>query len=234
MKFITRVLGGILALSFTLFFPLIGSECANRSAGANAITWLYLHHIVQMALAFLTILLIVVFSKKQRLSNWGLNLHEWRWSVKTASLFAVVWFVISLVLSILFTFPSQIQYELTATNIISDLTFDFVLTGFSEEILFRGLIMGVLLLSWRGSIRIGSFKISVAGIVATVLFSLAHIGIDYRTLSITAIYPLQLVFTTGLGLFYAVMRDKTGSLVGPIIAHGASDGLVTVVQLILR
>ena len=234
MKFVTRVFGGILALSFTFFFPLIGSECANRSAGASAITWLYVHHIVQMALAYFTILMIVIFSKKQRLSNWGLNLRAWRWSVKTASLFALVWFVISLVLSILFTFPSQIQYELTATNIISDLTFDFGLTGFSEEILFRGLIMGVLLLSWRGFIRIGSFKISVAGVVATVLFSLAHIGIDYRTLSITAIYPLQLVFTTGLGLFYAVMRDKTGSLVGPIIAHGASDGFVTVVQLILR
>jgi membrane protease YdiL (CAAX protease family) len=42
---------------------------------------------------------------------------------------------------------------------------------------------------------------------------------------------MQLLFCTGLGLFYAVMREKTDSLVGPIAAHGASDGLLTVIQL---
>ncbi len=36
-----------------------------------------------------------------------------------------------------------------------------------------------------------------------------------------------------LGLFYAIMREKSGSLLGPVLAHGVSDGTITVVKLLL-
>jgi membrane protease YdiL (CAAX protease family) len=126
-----------------------------------------------------------------------------------------------------------IDYDLTTSNIISDLFFDFVITGLSEEILFRGLIMGLLLKAWQGFLGTGRPGISLAGIFAAVLFSPAYIGIDWQALEIAYFNPLQLVFSMRLGLFYAFMMDKSNSLLGPVIAHGASDGLITVINLML-
>ena len=222
---------GILAsLFFTLAYPQIGCILANSYVKNFSIGWLYIHHSVQMILAIITIFLITVISKK-KICNWGLNLNHWQWSVKIASIFAIVWFTISLLLNLIFSFQSQVTYELNTANIISDLFFDFILTGFSEEILFRGLIMGILLHTWKGNLNIGSFQISIAGVVSTLFFAIAHIGIDYESFTINNISPMQLIFVVGLGLFYAIMRDKTKSLLGPIIAHGASDGLITVIQI---
>jgi membrane protease YdiL (CAAX protease family) len=84
-----------------------------------------------------------------------------------------------------------------------------------------------------GNLKIGKLTISYSVIISTLLFSLAHIGINYNTLSIESINYMQLIFTFGLGMFYAVMREKSGSLLGPIIAHGISDGSITVIQLVL-
>lgn len=223
----------ILAVVITFLYPEIGSRIAFMYSGWFDIKWLYIHHLVQMALAFITISLFILFSKNQSFTDWGFNLNRWKWSVRAALVFAAIWFIISLVINIIFTTPSVINYNLTASNIISDLFFDFVVTGFSEEILFRGLIMGLLLKTWQGFLGTARSGISLAGVFAAVLFSLAHIGIDWQALEITYFNPLQLVFTMGLGLFYAFMMDKTNSLLGPVIAHGASDGLITVINLIL-
>ncbi len=93
--------------------------------------------------------------------------------------------------------------------------------------------MGLLLFYWPGRLKIGAFKLSYAAIISTLLFSMAHIGFNFQTLSIDNIDAMQLVFTTGLGLFYAIMRERSGSLLGPALAHGVSDGTITVVQLLL-
>jgi membrane protease YdiL (CAAX protease family) len=217
---------------FTFVFPQVGCKLADFCEYGFSIRWLYIHHSVQLLLALITIFLISI-SLKNKVYSWGFNFNNWQWSLKIASVFAIVWFVISLILNLIFKFPSQINYELTPHNIVSDLFFDFVLTGLSEEILFRGLIMGILLHTWKGNLNIGNFQVSTAGIITALLFALAHIGIDYESFTISNISPMQLIFAVGLGLFYAIMRDKTKSLLGPLIAHGVSDGLITVIQLII-
>lgn len=147
--------------------------------------------------------------------------------------FAAGWIIITVVLNLLFSFTNHITYDKTFINITADLFFDFVFTGLSEEVLFRGLIMGLLLLYWPGEFKTGVFRISYAAIISTLLFSLAHIGINYKSLTVENIDIVQLLFTTGLGLFYAIMRERSGSLLGLVIAHGVSDGTITVVQLLL-
>jgi cation transport ATPase len=69
--------------------------------------------------------------------------------------------------------------------------------------------MGVLYTSMKGALRIGPFTISHAGLVATALFSLAHIGITLHPLQIVYFDPVQIAFTLGLGLFYAIMFDRS-------------------------
>lgn len=228
----TKISGVLIALIITLLYPRLGCIVANNNAIAFNMEWMYIHHSVQLLLALLSIILIIIFSNS-KYRDWGLSTKKWRWSVKTALCFALGWLVISLVINLITGAEARIAYEPGSFNIASDLFFDFVLTGFSEEVLFRGLIMGILLITWQGNIKIGNFKISIAGIIASLLFALAHIGIDYQTMTISSISLMQLLFALGLGLFYAWMRDKTNSLIGPIIAHGASDGILTIILLVL-
>ena len=96
------------------------------------------------------------------------------------------------------------------------------------------LIFSILMFNIPGNISLGKLSISNATLLSTLFFSLAHIGINYERLVIESINYKQLLFTIGLGLFYAIMREKSKSLLGPIMAHGISDGSITVIQLIVR
>ena len=223
----------LLCLLFTIFYPQAGNLLASHFCSLFGITWFYVHHFVQLILALATILLFVYFFARKPLSDWGFSLTNWRWSLLTSIKFAAGWILVSVVLNLLFAFENHIQYERSFLNITADLFFDIIITPLSEEILFRGLIMSLIIFYWPGKIIIGKLKISYAVIFSTLFFCLAHVGINLKNLSIDNIDVMQLMFTLGLGIFYAYMREKTGSLLGPLIAHGISDGSITVIQLIL-
>ena len=186
-----------------------------------------------MLLAILSIIIISKYFKNLSLSDWGFNLKESGWTLNAVFKFAVGWLIISVLLNLLFTFKSQINYSRDILHITTDLIFDFIVTPFSEEILFRGLIMTLLIYFCPGKIKISKLNISYAVLFSTLFFSLAHVGINFQTLTIDYFNTMQLLFTIGLGLFYAMMRERTGSLLGPFLAHGISDGSISVIQLVL-
>ena len=62
---------------------------------------------------------------------------------------------------------------------------------------------------------------SIAGIVIAVLFSLAHANSFWETTLFAAIG--QQIYVTALGIFYAWLFEKSGSLLAPAIAHNAGD-----------
>ncbi len=226
MKRHTPLITGLLsAILISLVFPEVGVKVAFVFESWYTITWMYIHHITQLLLAVITILIIAVF-RKESLSSWGFNFNKAAWSVRVALLFALVWFIITYIV----TTKSNPGYNLNPVNIISDLFFDFIITPLSEEILFRGLIMGILLLVIKQNLKLGQVSISYAGIITALLFSLSHIGINYTDFTLN-INWVQLIFAFWLGIFYAYMRDKTGNLLGPVIAHGASDGLITLIMI---
>ncbi len=227
-----KIIALITCLGITLLFPETGSRLANLSCELFGIGWMYFHHITQMVLSLATIIVLLLVIKQSSFHTWGFTLKNWKWSLFTAAKFAAGWLIITVLLNLLFSFENQIHYEQTIPNIIADLCFDFIVTPLSEEILFRGLIMGILILYFPGKLKIASLSISYAMLFSTLFFSLAHIGINYQELSISHLDSLQLLFTLGLGFFYAFMREKTDSLLGPILAHGFSDGSITVIQLL--
>lgn len=63
---------------------------------------------------------------------------------------------------------------------------------------------------------------------------LAHVGFDFRQFKVTTVDPMQLMVAFGLGLFYVILRERTGSLLGPILAHNLTDGSLTIVYLLLH
>ncbi len=54
---------------------------------------------------------------------------------------------------------------------------------------------------------------------------MAHVGFTVFPFKVVYYNPMQLGFALALGLLYGYVYDKTGSLLGPILLHNASDGI---------
>ncbi len=78
----------------------------------------------------------------------------------------------------------------------------------AEELLFRGLIFGVL--------RRSVFGFSGAVLISAVSWAVLHA--NYSVYGLAAI--------TLIGLYLAWLRERTGSLLAPIVCHGAYNSLI--------
>lgn len=190
--------------------------------------WLSIHHVATLAL---TLLFMKIFAGKT-LSDWGFNLREWRLSLR------IFWWFCLVYLGLMFFFgafaylclksrqPPQLGFPLTAGNVSGVLGFEFLGSGTCEEPLFRGLVMGLLARSWPGTVSMGKFSFPVAGLWATLIFMIAHMQITFAPFSVTAHFGQQIAALL-LGLYYAAVFYRTGSLLAPVLSHGYADGIVT-------
>ena len=109
----------------------------------------------------------------------------------------------------------------TAVDIAGWLLFEILLVGLCEETLFRGLLLGVLQALSPSRLRIKKFSLSTAGVTIAIMFALAHV-LSFATQPWPAALGQQLYAVT-LGILYAWLRENSGSLLAPIIAHSLSD-----------
>lgn len=88
-------------------------------------------------------------------------------------------------------------------------------TGFVEELVFRGVLQ-------NSAVKILGEKAGIVGV--TAVFAALHIG----WLNI-----LDVVFVFSIGLFFAVLVLKTGSIVGVTLAHGITNVFLFLVMFML-
>lgn len=189
---------------------------------------LFLHHIIQGLIALAVLLLFSLLLRKP-IREFGFNMDQWRWSLKTTGYFCIGW-VLFAILGMVLSPPQSLGYPQSLRNIIGYQLFELTMPGPSEETLFRALPYFILGFVWTGSVRVVRLKFSHKAIIATVFFMIAHIGFTYIPFHISYINPTQQVLALGLGLFYGYMFDKTGSLLGPVLVHAASDFIVTLAE----
>lgn len=96
-------------------------------------------------------------------------------------------------------------------------------TGFCEEPLFRGLLVGMLTVLTPGRIRLGAFEIPVAGVIVALLFGIAHYDAFLRSPLHLAV--AQQVYAFVWGVTYVWLMERSKSLLAPIIAHGVGDAV---------
>jgi len=128
----------------------------------------------------------------------------------------------------------QFEFPLTATNITGHLGFQLLLSGPAEELLFRGFAITMLAVVIRG--RIFNGKVSIANLIAAVVFGLAHISFSFAPFEIR--YSLfQVVYAVVLGLFYGDCYEKTNSVFYPMIMHSFTNvvmvGTIIILSFIL-
>lgn len=124
----------------------------------------------------------------------------------------------------------QFEYPLTATNITGHLGFQLLLSGSVEELVFRGFSITLLTVVIRG--RIFNGKLSIANLIAAVIFGLAHMSFSFNPFEIR--YSLfQVMYAIVLGLFYGDCYEKSNSIFYPMIMHSFTNVVMVGTIIIL-
>lgn len=94
-------------------------------------------------------------------------------------------------------------------------------TGLAEETIFRGLLVGMLVVLTPGRIRVGRIDLPVAGVIVAVLFGLAH----WESFVVDPLHAAlaQQAYAFIWGLTYVWLMERSRSLLAPIVAHGAGN-----------
>ena len=198
-----------------------------------------LHHIWQGLFAFLVILLLGRMFRIP-LTEFGFNLNKWRYSVRLVLQFCLFWFFVQGVMGYMMVssggqaaFLAFFNFPLTTWNLGGYFAFQILLSGTSEEILFRALVMTPLLVyGKRAGLADKPTALLTAGIT-TLIFMLAHINIAFNPLRVTHFNLLQQFASLGFGIFYAFLFLRTRSILGPILAHNLLNAVIVIVGLIL-
>lgn len=222
---------GIVAIALLLIFQQFASKVGNLIANCfdykiideyGIFAYVSVHHIVQMLIALLA---IIILNKKYKI-DFAFKTGNRKLGMKYLLLFTaavLIFTIISYGISYFSNQMIQYDYSLNAKNVLGTLGFQLLLSGTSEEILFRALPIGVLTFWIGGNKRkFTRLHISYEVLVAAVLFSIAHIRWSINPLSIDMNY-LQLIYCFVLGIFYGKAYQESNSVIYPMIMHSISN-----------
>ncbi len=110
--------------------------------------------------------------------------------------------------------------------IVSTVVWQFLFSGFGEEFMFRGYFQSRLNQAFGRPLRLFGIQFGVGLIVASLLFGLFHAANTYDpAVGISSLAWGWALYTFVGGLFFGVIREKTGTLLAPGIAHGLPDAV---------
>jgi membrane protease YdiL (CAAX protease family) len=119
--------------------------------------------------------------------------------------------------------PPPDNFSLTPRSVGAWLFFEWIFVGPTEEVPFRGLLQTFLMQRSSGRIRVWKYEMHVAGVILALLFALAHLTSFWTENFWIALG--QQIYAFALGILYAYWREKSGSLLAPIVGHNVGDGV---------
>lgn len=194
----------------------------NIGRSQNLFAFISVHHIVQVLIA----LFIIIVCKKLYKISFGFKLGKVKEGLNYVGMFTIimlVYILVSYVIFYNFGIIKSLNFSLNARNVLGTLGFQLLLSGPSEEILFRALPISILLLVFNKSIIL-KWGISVETIIAAVLFSIAHIKWSLSPFAINLDY-YQLAYAFILGVVYGKVYQKSDSIFYPMLMHSISNVL---------
>ncbi|SHE78898.1 CPBP family intramembrane glutamic endopeptidase [Alkalibacter saccharofermentans] len=199
----------------------------------GAYAWISVRHMFQALIFVIFIVVLNIFKPLEYGFGWGNKEVGKKYVLSFTVIFCAGSFV-SHLLTILTSSFQQFPYPLTASNIIGQLSFQLLLSGPSEELIFRAFAITMLgiVIKNRGF----NGKASAANIIAAVIFGLAHMSFSFAPFAV--VYnPFQVVMATVLGLFYGDCYEKSKSMYYPMMMHSISNivmvGLTIIATFIL-
>lgn len=114
-------------------------------------------------------------------------------------------------------------YDISSPGAVAGWLGVMLAAGPNEEIVFRGLLVGMLVVLVPGRLRIGRLDLPVAAYIVAALFGLAHYDSFLHNPLNLAI--AQQVYAFVWGLAYVWLMERSRSLLAPMIAHGLGDAV---------
>jgi hypothetical protein len=191
----------------SVFIPL-GLPIKNRVDPSG---YWFLPTLHQIVAALLAIGVIWLVSTKP-LAEWGFNLRHWG---KSLAFFAAF---VAITIGPIYFHARQAPPatgSISVGGIVAILATHFLVISTTQEILYRGFLLGFLRRHWGQAQLLG---ISHAGWWATLVFVVSHIK-PYPPF----VWPAQLGLSLAYGWFYVRATESTGSLLGASLAHGFSN-----------
>jgi len=96
-------------------------------------------------------------------------------------------------------------------------------TGLGEETIFRGLLVGLLVVLTPGRVRLGAFEVPAAAVLVAAMFGIAHYDTFFHSPLHLAL--AQQVYAFAWGVIYVWLMERSRSLLAPTIAHGVGNGV---------
>ena len=199
------ILHGLYFMATYLSLPFVDLE-----QWFGELHWNWDGKVAAIVLSLTALTILSLFSKQVSFRKAGLTFKQIEGSVKPAA------FVTFLLIAL--TIAAELAANDGANTALERLLFQATMPGIDEEIYFRGVLLLVMGLAMRsGAFRLLGAPISWAGVLVTILFGLGHslfwqdggLGFSVLFFGITAFL--------GFGLLW--LRERTGSILIPLIAH---------------
>lgn len=98
-----------------------------------------------------------------------------------------------------------------------------IMPGLNEELIYRGFLLGILDKIFDKKFSLFNTDFGWGAIVTSIVFGLLH-GFELtEDFMIQINNPLNVILTGIFGFFFALMKERSGSLLTPIIGHSAID-----------
>jgi membrane protease YdiL (CAAX protease family) len=121
--------------------------------------------------------------------------------------------------------PIVYDYPLNKANILGSLGFQLLLSGPAEEVLYRALPVTLLVLAFGRKIYL-SENITLEVVLASLLFTAAHISWTLSPFSISELNIFGLVYAFAMGILNGLVYQKSRSIIYPILMHSISNVLM--------
>jgi membrane protease YdiL (CAAX protease family) len=160
----------------------------------------------------------------------GLHRAQWALSLRMIGRLCLWWSAgMGLYLTLAYILPGRMpvfSYPLSTPNILAGLAFQWLMVGLTEELFFRGLNDAWLRRFWPEMVHWDGSPLPLAGLIGAGFFALAHVNFTIAPFAVTHFDAVQVIVQFALGLAYATMRQRSGSLLGPILAHSITNGVL--------
>jgi len=105
------------------------------------------------------------------------------------------------------------------------IAFQWTMPGLDEELFFRGVFLVALNEAFRSRVSVLGAPIGYGGLLTSLVFGLVH-ALNYTSAGVS--FELMAFVVTGLpSLILLWLRERTGSLLLPILGHNISNGAST-------
>lgn len=112
------------------------------------------------------------------------------------------------------------------------LAFEATMPGLTEELCYRGLLLGIFNRMFIGRVSLLGAPIGYGAIAVSLVFGLLH-GLALDASYHLSFDPVTTAFTGLIGFWLAWLRMRTGSLVVPVLVHNATNVILEAVPKLL-